>query len=88
MGLYSMSKETKNASELAMIMERARQRLDCAEVTAVAVRSGEIGWRVITIFRDGRVLASFKEIDEIASELRAKYDLAKEEQDGQRQRLS
>ena len=71
-----MTKETKKPSELeAMIMEQARQRPDCAQVNAVAVTAGDLGWRVITILRDGSTSAS-KEIEEIASELRAKYDLA------------
>ena len=71
-----MSKEMKTASELeAMILERARQRPDCAHVTNVAATSGDVGWRAMAILRDGRLLAS-KEVEEIARELRAKYDLA------------
>jgi len=72
-----MNKETKTASELeAMILQRAGERADCAEVSSVAVTPGDLGWRVVTILRNGHILPSFNEIDEIANELRAKYDLA------------
>ena len=72
-----MSKEARTASELeAMIMQHARQRPDCDQVTNVAVTPGQAGWRVIAILRDGVVVVSFSAIDEIASELRAKFDLA------------
>jgi hypothetical protein len=72
-----MKKESKTASELeAMIMQRVGERPDCAAVRSVAVTSGELGWRVVTILRNGHVLQSFKEIDEIVRELRDKYDLA------------
>jgi hypothetical protein len=70
-----MRKEAKSASQLeAMIMQKAALRADCAEVMAVAVRGGQMGWRVVTITRDGR-MTSIVAIDEIADELRAKYDL-------------
>ena len=72
-----MDKEKKSATELeAMILQRAGERADCADVGSVAVTSGDLGWRVVTVLRNGNVLPSFKEIDEIANELRAKYDLA------------
>ena len=73
-----MNREPKTATELeAMIMKRARLRPDCAEVRAVAVRSGEVGWRVVTILLDGRMM-TVRAIDDIANELRAKYDLAED----------
>ena len=72
-----MDRESKTAAELEeMIMQRARA--DCAEVRAVAVRSGELDWRVVAILHDGRMM-TVKAIDEIANELRAKYDLSPDE---------
>ena len=72
-----MNKETKTASELeAMILRRAGELAGCAEVKKVAVTSGNAGWRVVTILRNGHVLRSFKEIDDIATELAMMYDLA------------
>jgi hypothetical protein len=73
-----MDRETKTAAELeALIMEQAGERADCADVRAVAVRSTEIGWRVVAILRDGRMM-NVKAIDDIANELRAKYDISPE----------
>jgi hypothetical protein len=73
-----MSKEAKTAKELeAMIVARAADRADCAEVKTIAVRQGEVGWRVVTIVSDGRMM-TVKAIDDIANELRAKYDLRSE----------
>ena len=72
-----MNKESKTASELeAMILHQAGELADCAEVKKVAVTSGNAGWRVVTILRNGHLLRSCKEIDDIASELRVKYDVA------------
>jgi hypothetical protein len=72
-----MNKESKTASELeAIILQRAGELAGCAQVKKVAVTSGDTGWRVVTILRNGHVMRSFKEIDDIATELRLKYDLA------------
>jgi hypothetical protein len=71
-----MDRQIKTASEVeAMIMDRAREHPDCAHVKAVAVRSGEVGWRVVAITTDGRMM-SVKPIDDIAHELQAIYDLS------------
>ena len=71
-----MERQTKTASEVeAMIMDRARDHADCAHVKAVAVRSGEVGWRVVAITTDGRMM-SVKAIDDIAHELQASYELS------------
>ncbi len=71
-----MNKEARTHSELeVMIMQRACERSDCAEVTSVGVTSGDLGWRVIAILRDGNMVTTI-EIEQIASDLRAKYDLA------------
>jgi hypothetical protein len=75
-----MHRETRTAAELeAMIMQRAGALADCADIGSVAVRSGKIGWRVVSILRDGRMMTAVKAIDDIANELRAKYDLSPEE---------
>jgi len=73
-----MNKEPKTASELeAMIMQQASERSDCAEVRSVAVTSGDLGWRVVTILRDGNMMITTpKAIEQIASELRVRYELA------------
>jgi len=69
-------KVTKTASELeAMILQRALERADCAEVKTVAVLPGNVGWRAIAVLRDGNLITP-PAIEEIAAELRDKYDLA------------
>ena len=45
-----MNKESKTASELeAVILQRAGERAGCADVKGVAVTTGDVGWRVVTI---------------------------------------
>jgi hypothetical protein len=45
-----LDKESKSASELeAMIMQRVSTQADCAEVRTVAVTSGDLGWRVMSL---------------------------------------
>ena len=52
-----MERETKTAAKLeAMIMQLAGEATDCDEVKALAVKSSEIGCRVLAIVR-GRMMA-------------------------------
>ena len=71
-----MKKRRKRAAELeALVMERARERPDCAAVIGVTVVGDNGGWRVAAISRNNDVVA-VKQINEIVAELRTKYDLA------------
>jgi hypothetical protein len=71
-----MIKQTLTRKEIQeRIMREARLRPDCNDVTDVIVITDANGWFVNAVIRDNEV-SKMKEIDEIASELRSRYDLA------------
>ena len=56
-------------------MERVAKRPELAQVKSVVVAGDETGWRVAAVIRHGHA-PSISQIEEIANELRGKYDLA------------
>ena len=63
-----MAKHTKTAPELeALILLRASERADGAEVKTIAVLPANGGWRAIAVLRDGNLITP-PGIEEIAAD--------------------
>lgn len=69
-------KELKAQAELeALVMDRIGQMPELGHVKRVFVAGDQTGWRIAAIVRDGHE-PKMKQIEQIADELRARYELA------------